>query len=152
MKKPFMNRKNIGVFLVEISQKSVDKLTAAAIAARNFAYAPYSNFAVGAALLTSDDKIFTGCNIESASFSATNCAERTAFFKAISEGEKNFKAIAVVGGPKNSPIQKFCPPCGTCRQVMSEFCNPNEFFIILFDGTNHKIYTLNEILPHNFVL
>ena len=148
MKKPFMNRKNIGVFLVEISQKIVDKLTAAAIAARNFAYAPYSNFTVGAALLTSDDKIFTGCNIESASFSATNCAERTAFFKAISDGVTEFLAIAVVGGAMGEEPSGFCAPCGICRQVLNEFA-PN-LRIITVCGDQRAEMTLPQLLPEAF--
>ena len=119
-----------------------------AIEAREKAYAPYSNFKVGAALLTKDGKIYQGCNIENASFSMTNCAERTAFFKAISEGNKEFKAIAIVGGKDKL---EFCPPCGACRQVMREFCN-KDFKIILFDGEDESTYTLGELLPLNFKL
>lgn len=119
-----------------------------AIEAREKAYVPYSHFKVGAALKTKDGKIYTGCNIENASFSMTNCAERTAFFKAVSEGETEFKAIAIVGG--NDKID-FCPPCGACRQVMREFCD-KDFKIILFDGEDESVYTLGELLPLNFKL
>jgi len=119
-----------------------------AIEAREKAYVPYSHFKVGAALKTKDGKIYTGCNIENASFSMTNCAERTAFFKAVSEGETEFKAIAIVGGKDKID---FCPPCGACRQVMREFCD-KDFKIILFDGEDESVYTLGELLPLNFKL
>ncbi len=119
-----------------------------AIQAREKAYVPYSKFKVGAALKTKDGKIYLGCNIENASFSMTNCAERTAFFKAISEGEREFSAIAIVGGKDKI---EFCPPCGACRQVMREFCN-KDFKIILFDGEDESVYTLGELLPLNFKL
>ncbi len=119
--------------------------------ARKFAYVPYSHFAVGAALVTEDGKIYTGCNIESASYTPTNCAERTAFFKAVSEGERHFRAIAIVGGEEGSPAKKLCPPCGVCRQVMMEFCNPNTFQIILADDIDHpRSFLLKEILPLGF--
>lgn len=115
------------------------------------AYAPYSGFTVGAALLTKNGKVYTGCNIENASFSPTNCAERTAFFKAVSEGEREFTKIAIVGG-KNKDFTDFCSPCGVCRQVMSEFCK--EDFIILLGRNDEEIkaFTLNEILPLSFSL
>lgn len=116
-----------------------------------FSYAPYSNFHVGAALLTKNGKIFTGCNIENATYGATNCAERTAFFKAISEGEKDFCAIAIVGG-KNGKIDDFCSPCGICRQVMAEFCS-KDFKIILANSKNEiKTFSLEELLPESFCL
>lgn len=123
-----------------------------AVCAQKFAYAPYSNFAVGAALLTADGKVFSGCNIESAAFSATNCAERTALFKAISEGETEFKAIAIVGGTIGEHIKDFCPPCGTCRQVMAEFCDAEKFCVVLFNGSAIKCFTLKDLLPHSFGL
>ena len=115
------------------------------------AYAPYSDFTVGAALLAKNGKVYTGCNIENASFSPTNCAERTAFFKAISEGEREFSKIAIVGG-KDRDFTDFCSPCGVCRQVMSEFCG--EDFIILLGRNDDEIkaFTLKEILPLNFSL
>ncbi len=124
------------------------KLINCAIEAMKSSYSPYSGFAVGAALLCKNGKIFTGVNIENASFSATNCAERTAFFKAVSEGEKEFLSIAVVGG-KNGEIVDYCPPCGICRQVMAEFCD-KDFEILLFNGENIKKYTLDDILPISF--
>ena len=117
--------------------------------AREQAYAPYSDFKVGAALKTKTGKIFEGCNIENSALSATNCAERTAFFKAISEGEREFEAIAIVGGKGNDLIT--CPPCGVCRQVMTEFCD-KDFKIILFDGKDEDVYTLEELLPLGFKL
>lgn len=118
--------------------------------ARDMAYTPYSNFNVGAALLAKGGNIYKGCNIESAAYTPTNCAERTAFFKAISEGEKEFEAIAVVGGPKGKPANELCPPCGVCRQVMMDFCSPNDFRIILVDGEEIKEYKLSELLPLGF--
>lgn len=112
--------------------------------AMKYAYAPYSNFKVGAALLTESGKRYTGCNIENISFGATNCAERTAVFKAVSEGEKNFKAIAIV-----SSSGKFTPPCGICRQVLSEFSEDMD--IILADKEdNIKIIKLNKLIPFSF--
>lgn len=112
--------------------------------AMKYAYAPYSNFKVGAALLTEIENIYIGCNIENISFGATNCAERTAVFKAVSEGEKNFKAIAIV-----SSSGKFTPPCGICRQVLSEFSEDMD--IILADKEdNIKIIKLNELIPFSF--
>ena len=116
----------------------------------NFSYAPYSHFHVGAALLTKDGKIYTGCNIENAAYGPSNCAERTAFFKAVSEGFLQFDAIMVVGGP-NGKIKDYCPPCGVCRQVMMEFCNPDEFKIFLAKSKDDIVeYTLKELLPLGF--
>ena len=119
-----------------------------AIKAREHAYVPYSGFKVGAALLTKSGKIYEGANIENASFSLTNCAERTAFFKAVYDGEREFEAIAIVGG-KDDLV--FCPPCGACRQVMNEFCK-GDFKIILLDKGEEKVYTFDEILPIKFNL
>ena len=116
----------------------------------NFSYAPYSHFHVGAALLTKNGKIYTGCNIENAAYGPSNCAERTAFFKAVSEGILKFDAIMVVGGP-NGKIKDYCPPCGVCRQVMMEFCNPDEFNIFLAKSKDDIVeYTLKELLPLGF--
>lgn len=113
------------------------------------AYVPYSGFKVGAALLTASGKVYTGCNIENAAYSPSNCAERTAFFKAVSEGEREFAAIAIVGGLEGK-IKGYCPPCGVCRQVMSEFCT-NDFIIILGkEDDEYKSYTLTELLPVSF--
>ena len=115
--------------------------------ARENAYAPSSRFRVGAALLCEDGQIFTGCNIENAAYSPTNCAERTAFFKAVSEGKRRFRAIAVVGGSEE--LNALCPPCGVCRQVVAEFCNP-DFLLILGTPEAPSCYTLREILPLSF--
>lgn len=122
-----------------------------ALKARTYAYTPYSGFQVGAALLCKDGTVYTGCNIENAAFSPTNCAERTAFFKAVSEGKMEFEAIAVVGAPAGKEPNEVCAPCGVCRQVMMEFCNPETFRIILgkADLTGEE-YTLKEILPLGF--
>ena len=118
--------------------------------ARKSAYVPYSHFAVGAALLCADGKVYTGCNIENASFSPTVCAERTAFFKAVSEGVRQFAAIAIAGGPDGAEELDFCPPCGICRQVMEEFCGP-DFRIILGNTSGElKCLTLAELLPYGF--
>ena len=129
----------------------IEKLIKKAIEMLNFSYAPYSNFHVGAALLTSEGEIYTGCNIENAAYGPSNCAERTAIFKAVSEGKKEFEAIAVVGG-KNGKIENFCPPCGVCRQVLAEFCK-KDFEIVLAKSTNeYKIMTLEQHLPESFSL
>lgn len=113
-----------------------------------FAYAPYSDFRVSA-VLESENGIYTGVNIENASFGATNCAERTAFFKAVSEGETKFKQILIIGG-KDGEISDFCPPCGICRQVMSEFCGEDFKIILAKSETEFKEYTLGEMLPESF--
>ena len=132
-----------------ISEETAKALVEKAFDMLNFSYVPYSNYHVGAALLTDDGKIYTGCNIENAAFTPTNCAERTAFFKAVSEGVYNFKAIAIVGGPKKK-VTDYCAPCGVCRQVMREFCNL-DFKIILAKTKNDWIVkTLDEILPLSF--
>ena len=128
-----------------------EKLLELAHEARERAYAPYSHYAVGAALLTKDGRVYQGCNIENASFSATNCAERTAFFKAVSEGERNFKAIAIVGGPSDRDVESLCYPCGICRQVMAQFCDLDSFRIIVAaDRTHWEECTLRELLPRAF--
>lgn len=116
--------------------------------ARENSYSPYSHFRVGAALLTKSGKVYTGCNIENAAYSATNCAERTAIFKAVSEGERDFEAIAIVGG-KEGEAARFCAPCGVCRQVMAEFC-PNDFKIILGCAEKFEVYPLGQLLPLSF--
>ena len=121
--------------------------------ARQRAYAPYSGFQVGAALLTKSGKTYLGCNIENAAYSPSNCAERTAFFKAISEGETEFEAIAVVGGKAGEKPGQMCTPCGVCRQVMMEFCNPETFQIILEDeNRGYQVFTLGDMLPLGFAL
>lgn len=122
-----------------------------ALEARKMAYAPYSHHLVGAALLAKNGNIYTGCNIENAAFTPTNCAERTAFFKAVSEGVMEFEKIAVVGGLESTDKLDICAPCGVCRQVMMEFCNPKEFKIILCDSNNDFLeYSLEEFLPKGF--
>lgn len=122
-----------------------------ALEARQMAYTPYSHHKVGAALLTKDGRVYRGCNIESASYTPSNCAERTAFFKAVSEGEREFEAIAIVGGFEDSPVLRLCAPCGVCRQVMMEFCDPETFEIILCDEKNElHTYKLEELLPLGF--
>ncbi len=127
------------------------KLIEFAKQAVQMAYAPYSKFNVGAALLTKSGKVYCGCNIENSSFGATNCAERTAVFKAISDGERAFEKIAVVGG-KDGDFSELCFPCGICRQVLSEFCD-KDFQIVLCDGNNEiKVYSLEEMMPYSFSL
>ena len=129
---------------------SLEELKAAAVAMLDRAYCPYSHFPVGAALECADGTVFTGCNIENAGYTATNCAERTAFFKAVSEGVKEFDAICIVGG-KGGVVTEYAPPCGVCRQVMMEFCDPETFQIILaVDAKHYDIYTLKEMLPKGF--
>lgn len=117
-------------------------------AAREKSYSPYSRFCVGAALLCKNGKIYTGCNIENASYTPTVCAERTAFFKAVSEGEREFEAIAIVGGPSDA-AGGFCAPCGVCRQVMAEFCG-GDFEIVLGDADGYTVNTLDGLLPLSF--
>lgn len=121
-----------------------------ALEARQMAYVPYSNYMVGAALLTRQGKVYKGCNIENAAYTPTNCAERTAFFKAVSEGEHEFDAIAIVGGYEGDPID-YAYPCGVCRQVMMEFCNPEKFRVITAISEEQYLQqTLAEMLPHGF--
>lgn len=129
------------------------RLIEQAFEARERSYSPYSGFMVGAALLTREGDVIKGANIESASLTPTCCAERTAFFKALTENIRDFRAIAIVGGPKDTlPEQfNFCAPCGVCRQVMAEFCDLNEFEIILAKSVEeYKIYSLDELLPLSF--
>lgn len=126
------------------------ELISKAFEARKFSYCPYSHFAVGAALLAENDKVYTGCNIENASYTPGSCAERTAINKAVSEGIKDFIAIAIVGGYENSSDFDICPPCGVCRQVMSEFCADDFKIILAKSEDDYKVYTLNELLPVSF--
>ena len=133
-----------------------EELIQKAIEMTKMSYVPYSHFHVGAALLDKNGKIWTGCNIENATFGATNCAERTAIFKAVSEGVRDFEAIAIAGGMEDSNgkpmLEDFCPPCGICRQVLSEFCS-RDFKIILTNGKGvQKNFTLAELLPESFSL
>ncbi len=125
-----------------------EQLVSMAKEAMQHSYSPYSGYKVGAALLCKDGSVYTGCNIENAGYSATNCAERTAFFKAVSEGKKDFTAIAICGG-KDGVIEDVFPPCGACRQVMREFCE-DDFLIFLATKDEIKTYTLKELLPVSF--
>lgn len=125
-----------------------EQLVSMAKEAMQYAYSPYSGYKVGAALLCKDGSVYTGCNIENAGYSSTNCAERTAFFKAVSEGKKDFVAIAICGG-KDGVIDGVFPPCGVCRQVMREFCG-DEFLIFLATAEGIETYTLKELLPMSF--
>lgn len=128
----------------------IEKLIDTAIRQLKFSYSPYSGFKVGAALLTKDGEIYTGCNIENASYTPTNCAERTAFFKAVSEGVREFQAICIVGG-QNGVLTEYAAPCGVCRQVMMEFCDPETFQIILaINKEKYDVFTLKELLPLGF--
>lgn len=125
------------------------KLCSLAIEAMKTSYSPYSGYKVGAALLCENGKVFTGCNIENAAYSPTVCAERTAIFKAVSEGERKFSMIAVAGG-KDGVIQGAFPPCGVCRQVMAEFCKADFKIITVTGEESFKEYTLKELLPESF--
>ena len=131
-----------------VSHSVVKNLVRDAIDAMKNTYSPYSHHHVGAALLTKNKKVYKGCNIENAAFTPTNCAERTAFFKAISEGETEFSAIAIVGG-KEGILKDFCSPCGVCRQVLREFCK-DDFPVYLAHKEGYKTLTLGDLLPYSF--
>lgn len=140
--------KDISTKTLSSSKISYGELMKCAMEARKNSYSPYSGFKVGAALLCRDGKIYTGCNIENAAYTPTNCAERTAFFKAVSEGQREFLAIAVAGGREELEP---CYPCGVCRQVMAEFCDVEQFEIVC--GTSEsdlEVFRLKELLPKNF--
>lgn len=127
------------------------KLIDAAEKARESAYCPYSGFSVGAALLCADQSVVTGCNVENATFISV-CAEQNAVCKAISEGKREFRAIAVVGAPVAETSGQYCPPCGKCRQILAEFCDPESFEIILYDTDDScRVFTLGELLPESFI-
>ncbi len=134
-----------------IDENLIRELITAADEARSRSYAPYSDYAVGAALLTGDGRIITGCNMENAAFGPGICAERCAVYKAVSEGCREFTAIAVAGSPVGEPISQFASPCGVCRQVMREFTDPADFSVIVAgpDG-RYKVNTLEELLPDSF--
>ncbi|HJB19953.1 MAG TPA: cytidine deaminase [Candidatus Bariatricus faecipullorum] len=125
-------------------------LSREALKMREFSYSPYSHFRVGAALLDKQGNIYTGCNIENSSYSPSNCAERTAFFKAVSEGIREFEAIAIAGGPEGAQELNYCPPCGVCRQVMREFCEDDFKIILVKSEEEYKVFTLGELLPQSF--
>jgi cytidine deaminase len=126
----------------------MDELIFKAIEARKFSYSPYSGYRVGAALLCSDGVIYTGCNIENAAYSPTICAERTAFFKAVSEGERSFRRIAIVGG--NGDTTDYAYPCGVCRQVMAELCEGDFEIIVAKSESEYRICYLKDMLPESF--
>ena len=126
-----------------------EKLIEMALDAMQRAYAPYSGYKVGAALLCKDGSVYCGCNIENASYSPTNCAERTAFFKAIYDGHREFAAIAVCGG-KDGVITGGFPPCGVCRQVMREFCEDDFLIYMVGPGGSYETVTLSQLLPYSF--
>ena len=134
----------------ELNADMICRLVDRAIEGMSYAYTPYSGFRVGAALLTESGEIYTGCNIENAAYTPTNCAERTAFFKAVSEGVREFQAICIVGG-KDGVLTEYAAPCGVCRQVMMEFCDPETFQIILaVSKDKYDIFALKELLPLGF--
>ena len=133
-----------------MDNNQIEEMIGLAIEQLAYAYTPYSGFKVGAALLTSGGKYYTGCNIENAAYTPTNCAERTAFFKAVSEGERSFQAICIVGG-KDGVLTEYAAPCGVCRQVMMEFCDPETFRIILaVSKEQYDVFTLKEMLHLGF--
>lgn len=134
-----------------MTEDQIKELIKIAVAARKNSYSPYSHYQVGAALLATDGQVFPGCNIENAAYTPTNCAERTAFFKAVSEGVRDFTAIAIVGSPEGDEITQYSYPCGVCRQVMMEFCNPEVFQVIVARSLEeYEIRTLKDFLPEGF--
>lgn len=133
-----------------MEKKLIQEMIRRAIRQMEFSYAPYSGFKVGAVLLTEAGNFYTGCNIENAAYTPTNCGERTAFFKAVSEGERKFRAICIVGG-KEGNLTDYTAPCGVCRQVMMEFCDPETFQIILAGSEEkYQVFTLKELMPLGF--
>ena len=133
-----------------LEKSMISKLIETAMEQLKFSYTPYSNFKVGASLLTKNGQIYTGCNIENAAYTPTNCAERTAIFKAVSEGVREFDTICIVGG-KDGILTEYTAPCGVCRQVMMEFCDPKTFRIILENGGGKvRTFLLEELLPLGF--
>lgn len=135
----------------EVGRMDNKQLIMEAKAARNRAYAPYSGYKVGAALLTKSGKVYHGCNIENAGFTPTVCAERTAFFRAVWDGERDFEKIAVVGAAEEEKVDTMCAPCGVCRQVMMEFCDPDTFRIVMANGKDKELeITLKDLLPYGF--
>ncbi len=138
-----------------MDEKTAEMLAEKALKARESSYCPYSGFAVGAALLAADGRVYTGCNIENAAFGPSVCAERVAVFKAVSEGVRGFKALAVAGGPAGKPASSLCTPCGVCRQVLTEFCAPSFPVVCAFTDeegakTEWRIMSLGELLPESF--
>lgn len=133
-----------------MDEKIIKELISKAAGMRKISYTPYSKFNVGAALLAGNGQIYTGCNIENASYTPTICAERTAFFKAVSENVRKFTAIAIIGGASDAEELEYCFPCGVCRQVMSEFCDDDFLIIIAKSEEEYKVYTLPQMLPERF--
>lgn len=133
-----------------MTEKEREQLAEEALQARETAYAPYSRYTVGAALLTEDGRIYRGCNVENASYGAANCAERTAIFKAVSEGVRNFRAIAIAGGMEGCQPNDYAYPCGICRQVMQEFCGADFEILVVKNREDYREYTLSEMLPCGF--
>ena len=132
-----------------IDSNAVSDLCQKAVEMRSESYAPYSDFLVGSAILTSDGKIFTGCNVENSAFGPSICAERTAIVKAVSEGYRDLAAIAIAGGKRDGGLQ-YCAPCGVCRQVMREFCGPSFRIYLAKSATDYKEFTLGDLLPESF--
>ena len=135
---------------MKLEQTQIRDLVRRAFAARKFAYTPYSHFNVGAALLTRNGKVYTGCNIENAAYTATNCAERTALFKAVSEGERQFSAIAIVGSKEGTVNELVTGPCGVCRQALYEFSGPDLTVIMARTEEDYIVTTLGQLLPYGF--
>lgn len=133
-----------------ISQEQIKMLVETALQARENAHTPYSHYAVGAALLAKDGSVYCGCNIENASYGATNCAERTAFFKAVSEGQREFAAIAIAGGMAGYMPEDYAYPCGICRQVMQEFCAGDFQICVVKSAEDYQTYRLDALLPYGF--
>ena len=133
-----------------MSNYNASALCRKALEMRAYSYVPYSHFHVGAALLCEDGTVYGGCNIENAAYTPTNCAERTAFFKAVSEGKRSFLAIAIAGGPEGAEKLDYCPPCGVCRQVMREFCGADFEILLAISPTEWRTYPLQELLPESF--
>ena len=133
----------------KLEETQIQELIEKAISMMDHSYSPYSHFHVGAALLAKNGNVYGGCNIENAGYTPSNCAERTAFFKAVSEGERDFTAIALCGGLKGV-VKDYCAPCGVCRQVMREFCKPDFKIILVKSEEEWKVYTLSQLLPEGF--
>lgn len=135
-----------------IEEKLIKQLIGKSMKARKYAYAPYSGYKVGAAVYTGNGSIYSGCNIENATYGATNCAERTAIFKAVSEGEQLIRAIAITGGPEAADKLEYAYPCGICRQVISEFADGDTVIIVAVSEDDYRVYKVEELLPEAFAL
>ena len=144
-----MERKQAVITPDDLTKEQIRELGVKALAGLKNSYAPYSHFHVSAVLLCADGKAYTGNNIENAAYTPSVCAERCAFFKAVSEGERDFTAIALCGG-LNGIVKDYCAPCGVCRQVMREFCRPDFKIIMVKSEVEWKVYTLSQLLPEGF--